>query len=179
MAYYTVASKLQGSYCRCLHATVMSVTGVNNLDGKAANELGIRAEDMTRGAWDYVFLGKPYSAECVVPESKLQVLRNEFLSVAAASSQRGSCWQVLLPAGPARVGQGPHSQPPHVLPVQPRGYFPARAVSACIPVLQLTPCLQVAQGRARQRTFACRWRENVQVEGQLHHHFRRCQALFR
>jgi len=63
MAYYTVCSKLQG---------------IDNLDGKGASPLGISAEQMTREAWDYVFLGTSYSAACAAPEAALKTLRNEF-----------------------------------------------------------------------------------------------------
>lgn len=47
MAYYTVAHMLQeGSFT-----------------GSEGNSLNIKAEDMTRAAWDYIFLGKDFSAE--------------------------------------------------------------------------------------------------------------------
>lgn len=64
MAYYTVASKLQG---------------IDNLDGSKPNSIGITAEQMTKSAWDFVFLGKEYAKSCPVPKEKLEVLRNEFL----------------------------------------------------------------------------------------------------
>ena len=64
MAYYTVAHLLQG--------------GV--LDGTQVGPLGIKAEDLTQSAWDYVFLGKQYNAaECPnVTEEKLKKMRHEF-----------------------------------------------------------------------------------------------------
>jgi leucyl-tRNA synthetase len=49
MAYYTVAHLLQG--------------GV--LDGSAVGPLGVKPQDLTLSAWDFVFLGTPYNAaEC-------------------------------------------------------------------------------------------------------------------
>ena len=58
MAYYTVAHFLQG--------------GV--IDGSQTGPLGIKAEDMTNAAWDYVFLGTDFNAaECPnVSEEKLK-----------------------------------------------------------------------------------------------------------
>ena len=55
-----------------------SSAGEGNLDGKGASPLGITPEQLTREAWDYVFLGTPYTAACGAPEDKLKVLRNEF-----------------------------------------------------------------------------------------------------
>ena len=40
--------------------------------------MGIRAEDMTDAAWDYVFMGTPYQAGTPVTEDKLTVMRGEF-----------------------------------------------------------------------------------------------------
>lgn len=64
MAYYTVAHLLQG--------------GV--LDGSEVGPAGIKPEDMTQAAWDYVFLGQAYKAEeCPgVTEETLKKLRHEF-----------------------------------------------------------------------------------------------------
>lgn len=64
MAYYTVAHLLQG--------------GV--LDGSEVGPAGIKPEDMTQAAWDYVFLGHDYKAEeCPgVSEETLKKLRHEF-----------------------------------------------------------------------------------------------------
>ncbi len=45
---------------------------------------GITAEQMTKSAWDFVFLGKEYKS-CAVPKEKLEVLRNEFLFVTCPS----------------------------------------------------------------------------------------------
>ena len=47
MAYYTIAHLLQGG----------------NLEGSETGPAGIAASAMTIGAFDYVFLGKPYDAE--------------------------------------------------------------------------------------------------------------------
>eukprot|EP00727_Mastigamoeba_balamuthi_P001131 m51a1_g11014 putative leucyl-trna synthetase (1104) ;mRNA; r:382753-386680 len=62
MAYYTVAHMLQGG----------------DLKGSHPGPMGIAASQMTRGAWDYVFLGKPRPADCPVPEEKLAALKREF-----------------------------------------------------------------------------------------------------
>eukprot|EP01134_Creolimax_fragrantissima_P005932 CFRG5932T1 len=62
MAYYTVA--------HLLHDT--------NLTGSGTPPLGIKPEDMTRKAWDYVYLGGDYPTDCAVPEEKLSLLRAEF-----------------------------------------------------------------------------------------------------
>lgn len=64
MAYYTVAHLLQG--------------GV--LDGSQVGPLGVKPEDFTLSAWDYVFLGKDYNAaECPhISEDKLKKMRHEF-----------------------------------------------------------------------------------------------------
>lgn len=64
MAYYTVCHYLQG--------------GV--IDGSETGPLNIKPEDMTMGAWDYVFLGKAYDATAIpnISEDKLKKMRNEF-----------------------------------------------------------------------------------------------------
>eukprot|EP00727_Mastigamoeba_balamuthi_P002940 m51a1_g12643 putative leucyl-trna synthetase (1011) ;mRNA; r:111-3323 len=62
MAYYTVAHLLQGG----------------DLWGSRTGPLGIAAAQMTRGAWDYVLLGRQRPADCPVPEEKLAALRREF-----------------------------------------------------------------------------------------------------
>jgi leucyl-tRNA synthetase len=64
MAYYTVAHLLQG--------------GV--IDGSTPGPLGLKPEDMTMAAWDYIFLQKEYNAaECPgVTEEKLKKMRHEF-----------------------------------------------------------------------------------------------------
>lgn len=62
MAYYTVAHLLQGG----------------SFDGSAGSPIGIDAKDLTREAWDFIFLGvKP--KDCKIPMEKLEKLRNEFL----------------------------------------------------------------------------------------------------
>uniref|UniRef100_H2ZCU7 leucine--tRNA ligase n=1 Tax=Ciona savignyi TaxID=51511 RepID=H2ZCU7_CIOSA len=61
MAYYTVTHLLQ--------------EGV--FDGSAGNKLGIRAEQMTREVWDYIFLDTPYPSTDIAKEM-LDKLRNEF-----------------------------------------------------------------------------------------------------
>lgn len=63
MAYYTVCHLLQG--------------GV--IDGSKVGPLGIKPEELTIAAFDYVFLGKDYNAdECPIPEDKLKIMRHEF-----------------------------------------------------------------------------------------------------
>jgi len=62
MAYYTVAALLQG--------------GV--LDGSKVGPLGIKAEDMTRECWNFVFKKGPYPENCAVSNENLSKLRNEF-----------------------------------------------------------------------------------------------------
>lgn len=47
------------------------------MEGTQTGQLGIKHEDLTREAWDYIFLNTPYKA-CPVPEEKLKVLRDEF-----------------------------------------------------------------------------------------------------
>ena len=62
MAYYTVAHLLQG--------------GV--LDGSQVGPLGVKAEDMNDGCWDFIFKKGPYPDDCKVPLESLQKMRNEF-----------------------------------------------------------------------------------------------------
>jgi leucyl-tRNA synthetase len=63
MSYYTVCHLLQG--------------GV--IDGSKVGPLGIKPEELTTAAFDYVFLGKDYNAEeCSIPEEKLKMMRHEF-----------------------------------------------------------------------------------------------------
>lgn len=64
MAYYTVAGYLQGG----------------TLDGSVVGPSGIKAEQMTLAAWDYIFLGKDFNAEACpgLTEEQLRPLRNEF-----------------------------------------------------------------------------------------------------
>ena len=59
MAYYTIAHLLQG--------------GV--LNGSQPGPLGIKAEQLTDAAFDYIFKHGNYPANCEVPESHLQQLR--------------------------------------------------------------------------------------------------------
>jgi len=65
MAYYTIAHLLQGG---------------GKLEGTETGPAGILAPAMTIGAFDYVFLGKPFDAEqCPdVTEEQLAKLRHEF-----------------------------------------------------------------------------------------------------
>jgi len=62
MAYYTVAHFLQG--------------GV--LDGSEIGPLGIKAEDMDHGCWDYIFKKAPYPENCRVSREHLNMMRHEF-----------------------------------------------------------------------------------------------------
>uniref|UniRef100_A0A9J8CQ65 Leucine--tRNA ligase, cytoplasmic n=1 Tax=Cyprinus carpio carpio TaxID=630221 RepID=A0A9J8CQ65_CYPCA len=62
MAYYTVAHLLQG--------------GV--LNGQGPSPLGIRAEQMTREVWDYIFFKTTPFPKTDIPKEKLQKLRREF-----------------------------------------------------------------------------------------------------
>ncbi|KAF4098233.1 leucine--tRNA ligase, cytoplasmic [Onychostoma macrolepis] len=62
MAYYTVAHLLQG--------------GV--LNGQAPSPLGIRAEQMTREVWDYIFFKTVPFPKTDIPKENLQKLRREF-----------------------------------------------------------------------------------------------------
>eukprot|EP00040_Diaphanoeca_grandis_P017534 m.91598 g.91598 ORF g.91598 m.91598 type:complete len:1074 (-) comp26486_c1_seq1:257-3478(-) len=63
MAYYTVAHLLHGG----------------TLDGSGVSPCGIKAEDLTREAWDFIFLGVKTSDACKIPLATLQKLRNEFM----------------------------------------------------------------------------------------------------
>jgi leucyl-tRNA synthetase len=51
MAYYTVAGLLQG--------------GV--MDGSELGPLGIKAEDLTRECWNFIFKNGPYPENCAIP----------------------------------------------------------------------------------------------------------------
>ncbi|CAB3401861.1 unnamed protein product [Caenorhabditis bovis] len=63
-AYYTVAHLLQ-------HGA---------LDGSVVGPAGIKAEQMTDGVWNYIFLGEIYDSKTMpVEEEKLQRLRKEFI----------------------------------------------------------------------------------------------------
>ena len=62
MAYYTVAGLLQG--------------GV--LDGSKLGPLGIKAEDMDAGCWDFIFKKGQYLEGCKVSKEHLTKMRNEF-----------------------------------------------------------------------------------------------------
>ena len=62
MAYYTVAGLLQG--------------GV--LDGSKLGPLGIKAEDMDAGCWDFIFKKGQYLEDCKVSKEHLTKMRNEF-----------------------------------------------------------------------------------------------------
>lgn len=63
MAYYTIAHLLQD--------------GV--FDGSKGSPLGIKPEQCDRQFFDFVFLGKPVSSTCTVPQDHLNKMRNEFL----------------------------------------------------------------------------------------------------
>lgn len=63
MAYYAVAHLLQD--------------GV--FDGSVVGKAGIKADQLNRKVWDYIFLGKEYPAgETDIPEATLKTLRHEF-----------------------------------------------------------------------------------------------------
>lgn len=62
MAYYTIAHLLQG--------------GVMN--GQGEGPLGIKASDMTKEVFDYIYLKKAYPEGCAIPEETLAKLRYEF-----------------------------------------------------------------------------------------------------
>jgi leucyl-tRNA synthetase len=62
MAYYTVAHLLQG--------------GV--LDGSQPGPLGIKAEDMNSGCWDFIFKKGQYPENCKVSHEHLSMMRHEF-----------------------------------------------------------------------------------------------------
>ncbi len=57
----------------------MCFSGLGNLNGQGPSPIGIDAKDITNETWDYIFLGKPFDANSKIEESKLKVLRNEFL----------------------------------------------------------------------------------------------------
>ena len=50
------------------------------MDGSEVGPLGVKAEDFTLAAWDYVFLGKEYNATDIpnISEDKLKKMRHEF-----------------------------------------------------------------------------------------------------
>ncbi|CAI2348746.1 unnamed protein product [Caenorhabditis sp. 36 PRJEB53466] len=63
-AYYTIAHLLQQG----------------SLDGSVVGPAGIKAEQMTDGAWNYVFHGEIYDSKTMpLAEEKLKLLRKEFL----------------------------------------------------------------------------------------------------
>eukprot|EP01137_Pigoraptor_chileana_P025712 Opistho-2@95566 len=62
MAYYTITHLLQGSA----------------LDGSTGGPLGIRAEDMSNAAWNYVFCKGAYDASIAIPQQSLDKMRAEF-----------------------------------------------------------------------------------------------------
>lgn len=57
MSYYTVSHFLQG-----------------DLYGSVPGTLGIKPEELSLEAWDYVFLGKEFNPSIKVPEEKLKVI---------------------------------------------------------------------------------------------------------
>ena len=65
MAYYTIAHQLQGS---------------DNMDGSKTGPSGIKPEQLTTQAFDYIFLGKSYNKKKCgnIPENKLKELKREF-----------------------------------------------------------------------------------------------------
>jgi leucyl-tRNA synthetase len=65
MAYYTVAHLLQGGE-------------IDPHKNGNPGPLGIRAEDLSEGVWEYVFLDGPYPDGCKVPREHLDVMRREF-----------------------------------------------------------------------------------------------------
>ena len=62
MAYYTVAHLLHGG----------------TLDGSGVSPLGVKAEELDRAVWDFIFFGKAVGPDCKVSADKLKKLRNEF-----------------------------------------------------------------------------------------------------
>lgn len=50
----------------------------SNIDGSQIGPLGIKPEDMTHDAWDFIYRKGPYPENCGVPHEKLSKLRNEF-----------------------------------------------------------------------------------------------------
>ncbi|KAG0084434.1 cytosolic leucyl tRNA synthetase [Podila epicladia] len=62
MAYYTIASLLQGG----------------SIDGSVPGPLGIRAEQMTDQAFEYIFAEGPFPTDSDIPHASLEKLRREF-----------------------------------------------------------------------------------------------------
>ncbi|XP_027697624.1 leucine--tRNA ligase, cytoplasmic [Vombatus ursinus] len=62
MAFYTVAHLLQGG----------------NLHGQAESPLGIRAQEMTKAVWDYIFFKEAPFPKTEIPKEKLDKLKEEF-----------------------------------------------------------------------------------------------------
>uniref|UniRef100_F6WRZ1 leucine--tRNA ligase n=1 Tax=Monodelphis domestica TaxID=13616 RepID=F6WRZ1_MONDO len=62
MAFYTVAHLLQGG----------------NLSGQAESPLGIRAQELTKEVWDYIFFKKAPFPKTQIPKEKLDKLKEEF-----------------------------------------------------------------------------------------------------
>lgn len=62
MAYYTIAHLIQGG----------------TLDAAGTNAAGVRPEQMTRGVWDHIFLGKPAPADCTIAPETLALMCREF-----------------------------------------------------------------------------------------------------
>ncbi|XP_074068795.1 leucine--tRNA ligase, cytoplasmic isoform X1 [Macrotis lagotis] len=62
MAFYTVAHLLQGG----------------NLRGQAESPLGIRAQEMTKEVWDYIFFKEAPFPKTQIPKEKLDKLKEEF-----------------------------------------------------------------------------------------------------
>ena len=161
MAYYTVAHLLQG--------------GV--LDGRTTGPAGVSAAQCTNEFWDHVMLGTAYSGD--VPAPTMAKLRRELafwyaemiprrddlceIALGIVSRRGGltggghlSPPPTQVPDGPAGLRQGPDPQPPHDVVVQPRRRLEG-------------PTLDVAEGALLQRPRAGGCREDVQVQGQLHH----------
>jgi len=61
VAYYTVAHLLH-----------------SDLYGSLPGKLDIKANELNRETWDYVFLDAPYSDKIIIPETKLQAMKQEF-----------------------------------------------------------------------------------------------------
>ena len=61
MAYYAVHHLLSAS-----------------MDGSTAGPLGVKPEELTYEAWDFVFRKGPYPEGCAIPQEKLAKLRHEF-----------------------------------------------------------------------------------------------------
>jgi leucyl-tRNA synthetase len=61
MAYYTVAHYLHADF-----------------NGQVPGKAGIKAEQMTRGVWDHILLGKDVPADCAIPVQTLAQMKKEF-----------------------------------------------------------------------------------------------------